>query len=129
MFLRTSNAKPAATEPAGTAAHSAAGRERVAAGFRTIMARLRREDRIGLEWSRRRDAVRLILTGATWSTASRVAAVVGTLLTVVNQAGAIVGGEATAMTTVRIVFNYLIPDAVASIGFLAPFRVEERRAR
>lgn len=79
--------------------------------------------------SHRRDAVRLIVAGATFHTASRVAVVVGTLLTVVNQAGVILGGEATRVTAVRVVFNYLIPYVVASIGYLAPFRTEQHHAR
>lgn len=92
------------------------------------MAPSRPSDRTDLAWSRRRDAVRLILTGATFHTASRVAAVVGTLLMVVNQAGVILGGEATWVTALRVVVNYLIPYTVASIGYLAPFRIQEHRA-
>jgi len=72
--------------------------------------------------------VRLILTGATFPTASRVAAVVGTLLTVVNQAEVILRAEATWVTAVRVACNDLIPYVVASIGYLAPFRAEERHA-
>jgi hypothetical protein len=85
-------------------------------------------DRTDLAWSRRREAVGLILTGTTFATASRVAAVVGTLLTVVNQAEVILGGETTWATAVRVASNYLIPYVVASIGYLAPFRTEERHA-
>ena len=80
--------------------------------------------RTGLARSRRREVIRLIMTGATFHTASRVAAVVGTL-TVVNQADVIVAGDATALTAARVVFNYLIPYVVASIGYFAPFRVED----
>lgn len=93
------------------------------------MARSRTSDRTGLAWSHRRDAVRLILTGATFHTALRVAMVVGTLLTVVNQAEVILDGEATWVTAVRVACNYLIPYVVASIGYLAPFRTEEHHAR
>ena len=77
-------------------------------------------------WSRRRDAIRLILSGATFHTAARVAAVVGTLLTVVNQAEVVLRGESTWVTLVRVVFNYLVPYVVASVGYLAPFRTVER---
>lgn len=93
------------------------------------MAPSRPPDRTDLAWSHRRDAVRLIVTGTTFHTASRVAVVVGTLLTVVNQTGVILGGEATWVTAVRVVFNYLIPYVVASIGYLAPFRTEQHHAR
>lgn len=75
-----------------------------------------------LTWVRRRQAVLLILRGATFHTASRVALVVGTLLTVINQGEVVVNGQQTAATFVRIAFNYLIPYTVASIGYLAPFR-------
>ncbi len=85
----------------------------------------RATERTGIAWSRRRDAIRLIVTGATFHTAWRVAAVVGTLLSVVNQAEVIVAGDATALTAVRVVFNYLVPYVVASIGYLAAFRVSD----
>jgi hypothetical protein len=58
----------------------------------------------------------------TFRTASRVALVVGTLLTVINQGGVIAGGDATAVTWVRVGCNYLIPYLVASVGYLAPLR-------
>lgn len=73
-------------------------------------------------WSTRREAVRLILSGVTFPTASRVALVVGTLLSAVNQGAVIAAGDATSLTAVRVVVNYLIPFTVASIGYLAPFR-------
>lgn len=88
----------------------------------------RPSDRTDLAWSHRREAVRLILTGATFPTAFRVAAVVGTLLTVVNQAEVILRGETTWVTAVRVSCNYLIPYVVASIGYLTPFRADERHA-
>jgi hypothetical protein len=89
------------------------------------MAPTRLPGRTDLVWSRNIDAARLIATGATFPTASRAAAVVGTLLTVVNQAEVIVRGEATWLTAVRVVCNYLIPYVVASIGYLAPFRIQK----
>lgn len=44
---------------------------------------------------------------------------VGTLLSLINQGGVLIEGEATAATWVRIVFNYLIPFAVSNIGFVS----------
>jgi hypothetical protein len=73
-------------------------------------------------WFRRRDAVRLILRGVTFHTASRVALVVGTLLTIVNQGAIIVHGDQTSLTWVRVAANYAIPYVVASIGYLTPLR-------
>ncbi len=81
--------------------------------------------RDGLSWDRRRDALILILRGVTFHTASRVALVVGTLLTVVNQGEVLLHGEQTAVTWVRVAFNYAIPYFVASIGYLAPLRRRE----
>jgi hypothetical protein len=52
-----------------------------------------------------------------------MAAVVGTLLTVVHQSAEIVSGEATLATVFRVFANYLIPYSVSSLGYLAPFRV------
>lgn len=64
----------------------------------------------------------LVLKGVTFHTAMRVALVVGTILTLVNQGEVLWQGEQTPLTFVRIGFNYLIPFIVASIGYLAPLR-------
>lgn len=64
----------------------------------------------------------MVLRGVTFPTCSRVALVVGTILTLVNQGSVIVGGDATAVTWVRVGVNYLVPFIVSSIGYLAPFR-------
>lgn len=76
-------------------------------------------------WSSPLDGCRVILSGVTARTCTRVALVVGTILSVVNQGAVIVGGDATAMTWVRIAFNYLVPFMVSSIGYIAPFRLRE----
>lgn len=81
--------------------------------------RARREE---ISWTRRREAVVLIARGVTFHTASRVALVVGTLLTVVNQGEVFLHAEQTAGTWVRVGFNYAIPYVVASVGYLAPLR-------
>ncbi|MGE0139491.1 MAG: nitrate/nitrite transporter NrtS [Ilumatobacteraceae bacterium] len=74
------------------------------------------------EWSSVGEALRLIALGYTFRTCFRVALVVGTLLSIVNQGSVILAGEATASTAIRIAINYLIPFVVSSIGYLAPFR-------
>jgi hypothetical protein len=74
-------------------------------------------------WRTPLEGLALVLRGVTFRTASRVALVVGTLLSAVNQGSVIAGGEATMATAVRVVVNYLVPFTVASIGYLAPFRV------
>ncbi len=49
---------------------------------------------------------------------SRIALVVGTLLTLVNQGTLIVGGDATALTWLRCAANFLIPLVVSNLGLL-----------
>lgn len=73
-------------------------------------------------WSTWAQAVALIIRGATFSVCIRVALVVGTLLSAVNQGSFIVDGETTTSTWIRVGFNYVIPYVVASIGYLAPLR-------
>lgn len=73
-------------------------------------------------WTTRTQACRLVVRGVTFPTCSRVALVVGTILTVVNQGSIIVGGDATIATWVRVGVNYLVPFIVSSVGYLAPFR-------
>jgi hypothetical protein len=74
-------------------------------------------------WSSPVEACRLIMRGVTFATGVRVALVVGTILSAVNQGSVIVSGDATAATWVRVGVNYLVPFLVSSIGYLAPFRV------
>jgi hypothetical protein len=77
-------------------------------------------------WSTPVDACHLILKGVTFATGVRVALVVGTILSVVNQGSVIVGGDATVVSWVRVGVNYVVPFLVSSIGYLAPFRVRRR---
>lgn len=77
------------------------------------------------EWSSVPEAFRLIALGYTFRTCFRVALVVGTLLSIVNQGSVLLAGEATTSTAIRIAINYLIPFVVASIGYLAPFRTKQ----
>ncbi len=76
-----------------------------------------------IQWSSYREAVGLVARGVTFRTGSRIAVVVGTLLTAINQGSVLVAGAETTMTWIRIGANYLIPFIVASIGYLSPLRV------
>ncbi|MBI1375954.1 MAG: hypothetical protein GC157_00500 [Frankiales bacterium] len=76
-----------------------------------------------LAWSTPLEATLLICRGATFATASRIALVVGTVLTLVNQATVIASGDLSAPTLLRVAANYLIPYVVSSIGYLASCRV------
>lgn len=60
--------------------------------------------------------------GYTLATAVRVAAVVGTILSAVNQGSVLAAGHIGVATAARVATNYLVPFTVASIGYLAPFR-------
>jgi hypothetical protein len=73
-------------------------------------------------WTTPRQGFSLFCRGATFATAAPVAAVVGTLLSLVNQLHVVVDGDATWATWARVAVNYLVPYTVASIGVLAACR-------
>ena len=70
-------------------------------------------------WTRPRDAALLVLRGRTARTALPVAAVVGTVLSLVNQGSTILSGAAGTSTWIRVAVNYAVPFVVASIGYLS----------
>jgi len=70
-------------------------------------------------WVSYREAARLFVRGATVRTASSIALVVGTWLSVMNQWGQIAHGHPP---WVKLVLNYATPFTVASLGFLAARR-------
>ena len=59
----------------------------------------------------------------------RIALVVGTVLTIINQADVILGGDATAITWVKTGLNYCVPFIVSNLGLLAGKRAEAERQR
>lgn len=75
-----------------------------------------------LVWERYPEALGLLVRGATVRVALPTMLVVGTILSVVNQAAVLIDGEANWGTWVRIAINYLVPFLVASVGFLAAHR-------
>lgn len=64
-----------------------------------------------------------MLRGRTARTAAPVAAVVGTILSMVNQGDVLLAGAVGTGTWVRVAVNFLVPFCVASIGFLSGCRV------
>ncbi len=82
-----------------------------------------------LAWSTWPQAGWLIARGRTRRPAFRVALVVGTLLTVVNQADVLLPGSFSVELVARIVANFLIPYVVSSIGFLSAHRRPIARRR
>jgi hypothetical protein len=52
----------------------------------------------------------------------RIALVVGTLLSVVNQGAVVAAGDATASIWIRVVVNYALPFCVSTITYLSALR-------
>lgn len=73
-------------------------------------------------WQTLPEGARLLASGATVRVAWRVALVVGTVLSAVNQGHLLLDGDVATGTRVRIAVNYLVPFVVASIGFLSACR-------
>ncbi|WP_220817834.1 nitrate/nitrite transporter NrtS [Amycolatopsis echigonensis] len=71
-------------------------------------------------WTWPGEAVGLVLRGRT---AGPTAAVVGTVLSAVNQGSLILDGQATWVTWLRVAVNDAVPYLVASIGWLSARRV------
>ena len=70
-------------------------------------------------WVSYGEALKLFARGVTVPTATRIALVVGTWLSLMNQGSLIVHGHAPWL---KLALNYLTPFAVASLGFLAARR-------
>jgi hypothetical protein len=56
----------------------------------------------------------------------RIALVVGIVLTLINQADVIIGGDATAITWMKVGLNFCVPFVVSNLGLLAGKRAERR---
>lgn len=83
----------------------------------------RRASASGHRWTTPSEALRLFLAGVTVRSASKVSAVVGTVLSAVNQGSVIADGDATWVTWARVAVNYITPFCVSSVGYLAACRV------
>jgi hypothetical protein len=55
---------------------------------------------------------------------ARIALVVGVILTLINQADVIIGGDATVVTWAKAAGNFLVPFIVSNLGLLAGKRAE-----
>jgi hypothetical protein len=76
-------------------------------------------------WSRPGEAVRLLCRGITVRPALPVAAVVGCVLSAINEGPRIAGGHAGWLTLVQIGLNFVVPFLVASYGYLTAARVPD----
>lgn len=75
-------------------------------------------------WSHPREAVWLLLSGATFRTCAPIALCVGTLLSLVNQGDVLARGNLSPLLFAKIGLNLLIPYLTSSAGALLSFRSE-----
>ena len=74
-------------------------------------------------WSRPAEAVRLFARGTTVRACAPVAAVVGCVLSAINEGTQIAAGNAGWQTWVRVGLNFVVPFLVSSYGYLIAARV------
>jgi hypothetical protein len=75
-------------------------------------------------WSSWPQAARLISTPAILRRTVLIALVVGTILSIINQANVIASGSADTATWLRVAANYLVPFIVSNAGALSATRRE-----
>lgn len=73
-------------------------------------------------WTRPRDAMALLLSGATVRTCLPVALIVGTVLSLVNQADVVLQGMVGAGVILKVAVNYAVPFLTSSTGALLAVR-------
>ena len=71
-----------------------------------------------------REALRICLRREHLRRTLKIAVVVGTILTLINQLDVIIRGDATALTWVKATLNYCVPFIVSNLGLLAGKRAE-----
>jgi hypothetical protein len=59
----------------------------------------------------------------------KIAVVVGTILTLINQLDVILRGDATTITWIKAALNYCVPFVVSNLGLLAGKRAELEHER
>jgi len=74
------------------------------------------------QWTSAGEALRVWFARSTLRRTLKIAAIVGTLLSLINQGSVLFAGDATIATWVRIAMNYAVPFCVSSIGFLSATR-------
>jgi hypothetical protein len=73
------------------------------------------------------EALRICLRREHLQRTLRIALVVGTILTLINQADVIAGGDATGFTWLKVAANFVVPFIVSNLGLLAGKRAESER--
>jgi hypothetical protein len=66
-----------------------------------------------------REALRYCLRPQHLRSTLRIALVVGTILTAINQGNVILGGTATTLTWLKTGLDYCVPFVVSNLGLLA----------
>jgi hypothetical protein len=74
-------------------------------------------------WSRPGEAIRLLARGVTLRPCVPVAAVVGCVLSAINEGARIAAGRAVWTTWVQVGLNFVVPLLVSSYGYLTAARV------
>jgi hypothetical protein len=75
-------------------------------------------------WARLVEALRIIREPQHLRRTLKIAFVVGTILTAINQGDVILAGDATTGTALKTVLNYCVPFIVSNLGLLAGKRAE-----
>jgi hypothetical protein len=65
------------------------------------------------------DAIAVCCRRANLRRTIKIALVVGTVLTAINEGDVLIHGQASATTAVKIAFNFMIPFIVSNLGVLA----------
>ncbi|MGQ0521369.1 MAG: nitrate/nitrite transporter NrtS [Actinomycetota bacterium] len=81
-----------------------------------------------MAWATPGEAFGLVFLRATLRRTVRIALVVGTILSLVNQGAVILDGHASTVTWLRVAANYFVPFCVSSAGFLSATRVAREPA-
>jgi hypothetical protein len=79
-------------------------------------------------WATSRQAVSQLLHGATLRLCAPVALLVGTLLSLVNQADIVLAGDADGRVVAKVAANLLIPFLTSSTGALLAVRAPRHAA-
>lgn len=76
-----------------------------------------------------RDALDIVLDPAHLRKTLKIALIVGLVLTAINQLDVFIRGDATGITFVKSVLNFVVPFVVSNLGLLAGKRAEAEAAR
>src|SRR5919109_882712 len=75
------------------------------------------------------DALRIVFRRDHLRRTVKIALVVGTILTLINQLDILLKGQAATLTWIKVGLNYCVPFIVSNLGLLAGKRAEIERAK